>query len=90
MIFQVIIDALVSVIKVALSFINLPQMPQGIQNGVNWLFDQLEGAVSVIGFFVNWDTILILLPLLLLVVNLDKVYNFVMWILRKIPMLSIK
>lgn len=90
MIFKTIIDALVGVIKVALSFINLPQIPDGIRSGVNWLFDELASAVSVIGFFVRWDTILILLPLLLLVINLDKVYSFVMWILRKIPMLSIK
>lgn len=90
MIFKAIIDALVSVIKVALSFINLPQVPEKITEGVDWLFDQLVSAARVIGFFIRWETVLILLPLLLLVINLDKVYNFIMWVLRKIPMLGIK
>ncbi len=90
MIFKTIIDALVAVIKAALSFINLPQVPNEIKSGFEWLFSQLQNAVLLIDFFVPWRLIQVLIPLLLLVINLDKVYNFIMWILRKIPMLSIK
>lgn len=70
----------------------LPDVPQiSIQliNSINHVLDIIFSNLSLLGIFVRIDTIKILVPLVIFVVNFEYLYNIIIWILRKIPGLSI-
>ena len=48
------------------------------------IFDNVE----LLGYFVSIPLIKALVPLIILVENFEHVYNFVIWIIRKIPISS--
>lgn len=79
-----LIDAILNVLDV------LPDFPEDLVNSVEAFFLLIFDNLSVLGFFVPLSTIKILIPLVLLVINFEDVYAFVMWLLRKIPFLGIK
>lgn len=68
----------------------LPDMPESVQTVVDGIFDIMFQAVNLVGLFIDFDMVKILFPIVILIVNFDKIYKLIMWILRKIPTLSIK
>ena len=88
-----IIEAILNLLKTVLFFvfgwINLPQFPETLENGINTVLDLIFGAVNLLGFFVRIETIQICIPILIILLNFDKVYKLTMFILRKIPFLNI-
>lgn len=89
-----ILEAILNLIKVLLTFcfswINLPAVPETVTLGINQFLDLVFNNVTLLGFFVRPLTFQIAIPLLLIIMNFEKLYRLTMWILRKIPMLSIK
>ena len=45
---------------------------------------------SLLGLFVDLNTVKIVLPIVLVLIEFEHIYDFVMWLLRKIPFLGIK
>lgn len=68
----------------------LPDFPEAFVNIINQFFDLIFDNLYLISFFVRMDTIKIAIPILLVIVNFERVYKFIMWILRKIPALGIE
>ncbi len=68
----------------------LPDFPEELISSVDAFFDLVFGHLPVLGFFVRLSTVKILIPLVILVINFEDIYSFVMWLLRKIPFLGIK
>lgn len=89
-----ILEAILSLIKILLSFcfswINLPQAPVEITSGITSFLDLIFNNLTLLGFFIRPITFQIAVPLLLVIMNFERLYHLTMWILRKIPMLSIK
>lgn len=89
-----ILEAILSLIKVLLSFcfgwINLPQAPETITTSISQFLDLVFNNITLLGFFVRPITFQIAIPLLIIIMNFERLYKLTMWILRKIPMLSIK
>ena len=79
-----LIDAILNVLDV------LPDFPADLVNSVEAFFSLIFDNLSILGFFVPLSTVKILIPLVILVINFEDVYAFVMWLLRKIPFLGIK
>ena len=79
-----IINAILNLLDV------LPQFPESLVSHLNAFFDLLFDNLTVLGFFVPVTTLKVLIPLLLVVLNFERLYTFVMWVLRKIPMLGIR
>ena len=79
-----LVDAILNVLDV------LPDFPEDLVNSVEAFFSLIFDNLSVLGFFIPLPTIKILIPLVLLVINFEDVYAFIMWLLRKIPFLGIK
>lgn len=88
-----IIEAILNLLKTVLFFvfgwINLPQFPETLRTGIDTVLDLIFGAVNLLGFFVRIETIQICIPILIILINFDKVYKLTMFILRKIPFLNI-
>lgn len=79
-----LIDAILNLLDV------LPDFPEELVTSVDEFFALIFDNLSILGFFVPLSTIKILIPLVILVINFEDVYAFIMWLLRKIPFLGIK
>ena len=71
------------------NFIDLPDFPEAFTTGLNDFLDLIFENITALGFFVRPATLILIIPLVIIVINFDKLYDLVMWILRKIPMLGI-
>ena len=89
MIIQLILNLLKSLLFSVFSWINLPQFPEGLTNSLNSFIDLIFDNLNLLGFFIRPATITIVIPVLIILINFDKVYKLTMWILKKIPMLNI-
>lgn len=89
-----IIEILLSVVKTILfgilSVFNLPSLPQGLLDSLDTFLDLIFDNLSLIGLFVRPTTFKIIIPVVLVLMNFEHIYNVSIWILRKIPFLSIK
>ena len=89
MIIQLILNLLKTLLFSVFSWINLPQFPEGLTNSLNSFIDLIFDNLNLLGFFIRPATITIVIPVLIILINFDKVYKLNMWILKKIPMLNI-
>ena len=69
---------------------NLPQLPESILNGLNNFLDLIFNNVGLLGLFIPIWTIKVVVPLIIVIVNFDKIYKLVMWALKKIPVFGVK
>ena len=90
MIVQALCDLLFTLFSSLFSWVQLPAFPEGLSSSINSFLDTVFGNLGVLGLFVRWDTVKIALPVVLVIINLDKVYSLVMWIIKKIPFLGVK
>ncbi len=93
MIIESILNALKSVIFAVFSWLDLPNMADygdGFENGIAFIDTMFESAQSLINLFLPWDIVRFGFPIIIVVLNFDHIYDFIMWILKKIPMLNIK
>ena len=89
MIIQLLLNLLKTLLFSVFSWINLPQFPEGLTNSLNSFIDLIFDNLNLLGFFIRPATITIVIPVLIILINFDKVYKLTMWILKKIPMLNI-
>ena len=89
MIIQLILNLLKTLLFSVFSWINLPQFPEGLTNSLNSFIELIFDNLNLLGFFIRPATITIVIPVLIILINFDKVYKLTMWILKKIPMLNI-
>lgn len=90
MIFQFILDRLRTVLQTVLGFINIPNLPDTVLDAVYGFIDMIFDNLGIVGFFIRWETVVVAVPILIAVANLDKIYDGIMWIIRKIPMLGMQ
>lgn len=90
MLFETILNALKGLLQTLLGWINIPSAGEEFTNGISYFTTMLETGQSMIDLFIPWSLVKFGLPLLIVVVNFERLYNLIMWILRKIPMLGIE
>jgi hypothetical protein len=79
------------VVKVVFSLLGvLPSMPDSVTSVVDNFFDLIFVGVSIFNFFVPLNFVVVLIPIVIAIVNFDKLYKLVMWILRKIPFIGVE
>lgn len=86
MIIKAIFDLILGLLKLVFGILpNVPQFPDSILTSLNVVFDTIFNNLDLLGLFVRIDTIKILVPLLIVVVNFEKIYHFTMWLIKKLP-----
>ena len=88
MIIELLLNALYNIFKVLTLPINIPPMPEQASQYIEQFFDYIEMGAGILA---NYTPLGYLLTLFGVVIAVDigiKLYHFVMWILRKIPMLG--
>ncbi len=90
MILETLLNFIQSMIFGVFSWINLPEMPVDMEEGLYEFFELFEFGTSFLGFFIPGTVILPFFAIWALVFVLDHGYPIVMWIIRKIPFLGIE
>lgn len=76
---------------VLLSFVNIPQIPENTINNVsNTLNTIIEKGAPLIDLVIPYDVAKTLLIVVISIEVAIPLYHFAMWLIKKIPMLSIK
>lgn len=68
---------------------SIPELPAQAQGYIDTLFDYMVGATGIVANYTPLGYLLILFGIILAVDVAILLYKFVMWILRKIPVLGI-
>lgn len=85
------LKAVLGALKALFSWINLPAFDDETFNNVLMFLDTLfTNAQELINLFLPWDIVRFGIPVVIIVVNFEHIYDLVMWVLRKIPMLGIE
>lgn len=88
-----IIEALLNLVYKWLDlllFFEIPKLPQEVNGYINTLFDYLETGASLLANYTPLDYLLVLFGIILAVDAGILIYHFVMWIIKKIPMLGME
>lgn len=88
MIIEMLLNALYGVFKVLTTPINIPDFPEQGLEYVNQFFDYLEMGAGILANYTPLGYLMILFGVLIAVDVGILLYHFVMWIIRKIPMLG--
>ena len=64
-------------------------MPTEFMNSYNHVLDVIFNNTQWLSMFVRLETIKTLVPLVIFVINFEYIYHFAMWVIKKIPFLSI-
>lgn len=87
MIIKAIFELILGLLKLVFGFLpNLPSFPNNIMTSLDKVFTTIFDNLNLLGLFVNIDTIKVLVPLVIIVVNFEHIYHFTMWIIKKIPL----
>lgn len=89
MIIESILNLLYRVITLVFGI--LPNIPsfEGFENSVDTVFNVIFNNVDLLSCFIRPTSIQLVIPLLIIIINFDKIYKLAMFIIRKIPMLNI-
>lgn len=89
-----LIEGLLELIFAMLQFvfapISIPPFPDGVQNVVAQLTQVLIDSVGLLGVFVDLNVLKWMIPIVIIVIELDKIWMLIMFILRKIPFVGIE
>lgn len=88
-----LIEGLLSLLKGILNILlvfNIPKMPSSVTGYIDNLFGYLETGASILANYTPLDYLLTLFGIIIAVDAGILVYKFVMWVLRKIPILNMK
>ena len=90
MILETLLNLIMLLLNVVFGWINIPQFPEELTSSISSFLDLIFENLSLLGFFVRPVTLTVAIPLLIILLNFERVYKLVMYIVRKIPFLGIK
>lgn len=85
MIITGLLKVVFEVLKLLFSWLSLPDMPAEITSVVDGIIGYIVDALPLLWVFFDKKLVTVCLVIALACTNFDKVYDFIMWILAKIP-----
>lgn len=67
----------------------LPNLPAFAISVIDNVFFMMQSGIGIFGLFVDIRMVKILFPIVVAIMNFDKIYWLVIWILKKIPFIDI-
>lgn len=68
---------------------DLPNFDSSVLNSLNGFINLIFDNLDLLGFFIDIELVSALIPWLVIILNFEHIYDFIMWIIRKIPILNI-
>lgn len=90
MIIELLMTLVLNVFEVLTSAIDLPELPSSIESVFNTAFDYIFSGIEILANYTHYSY---LITLFMVIVTVDvglHMYQAVMYILKKIPMINIK
>ena len=90
-----IIEGIFNLIKTFLGvvltpFEIIPNVPSAISTYVDRFFLILDEGIQVVAFFMPAGLIKVAIPVFILIINMEKLWSAIMWILKKLPFVGIE
>lgn len=89
MIIETLMKLLIKVFSILTSAINIPSLPDSVTIFMGDALSYIQTGLQILAVYTNLEYLLVLFGLILAIDIGIAVYHFVMWVLRKIPMLGI-
>lgn len=89
MLVNLLLDLIFGIFKLLTLPISIPSMPEGVKDALASFLEYIAMGISILGNFFDMSYILILFGVMVAVDAGILIYKFVMFILRKIPMLNV-
>lgn len=70
--------------------LSLPSLPDQAQSIIDTTLEYMTSMAGIVGLFIDWDYVIILIPFLIAIINFERIWDFIMFILKKIPFLGIE
>ncbi len=85
MIVEFLINAICSLIIGVFSI--LPDLPhfEGLENSLHKVFDLIFNNLQLLDIFIRPSTIKLIIPVLIVILNFEHIWDFTMFIIRKLP-----
>lgn len=90
MIIEGLLNLIMSLLEFIFSPISLPGLPDQMQSVIDAATSYLVSGVGILGLFFDWNTVVILIPLVIIIANFKRLWDGIMFILRKIPFIGIE
>jgi len=87
-----ILEGILSVVTFLISFVlnllpSLPQFPESFTNAIDTVLTLIfDNGSALISLFIRPETIVIVIPILIILVNFEYIYKLIMWIVKKLPL----
>ena len=85
MIVTSLLNLIFSILKVLFGWLNLPDMPEEISSVIDTVIDYIIDGLPVIWCFLDKEVTTVCLAIALACMNFEKIYDFLMWLLAKLP-----
>lgn len=86
MIIELLLSALYNVFSLLTTPMNIPQLPENATQYITEFFGYLETGAGILANYTHFAYIMSLFGIIIAVDVGIKLYHFVMWVIRKIPM----
>lgn len=90
MIIKGLFSLIISLLNIVFGWVSLPAMPSAVDDAFNLLLQYMGNMMGFVWLIVPREMVLVVIPVILVLSNFDKLYTVVMWVLRKIPFLGIE
>ena len=86
----IVLDALFSFIFNIVSVPNIEGLSDFLSSSINTLFGYIQNSLGLLFVFIRPSTFIVALTTAIALINLEHIWNFVIWVLKKIPFIGIK
>lgn len=85
MILQALLEFIFGILKILFGWIDLPDMPIEITEVIDSVIGYIVDGLPIIWCFLDKRVTTVCLAIALACMNFEKVYDFTMWIISKLP-----
>lgn len=72
-------------LKLLFSWLSLPDMPEEITSVIDQVIQYVVDGLPILWLFFDKSFVTVCLLLVLAIYNFEKIYDFMMWLLKKLP-----
>lgn len=91
MIISLLLATITGLINVIFGILpDIPPIPVELSNVVNNFFDLLFDNAGLVSFFVPINVVKVALPIAIVIIEFEHIYSLILWVIKKIPMLSLE
>ena len=69
---------------------DIPPIPAELASLVDDFFDLIFDNAGLVGFFVPINVVKVALPIAIVIIEFEHIYSLILWVIKKIPMLSLE